>query len=372
MTRLRLVLLYGGKSGEHEVSLQSAASVLANLDLNQYDVLPVGMDKQGCLYLNNAADLIQNHPSRLPVQLANSEKLSSLIIDGQFSLDADVVFPVMHGPLCEDGVLQGVLDLAGIAYVGCNVLASAISMDKDIARQLAVVEGIEQIRYHRLPHTSSASQDKAWCEAAAKDLGFPVFVKPCALGSSVGIHRAGNMTELLAAVQDARQYDRIVLIEEYIDGREIELAVLEHDGAEGLPDVSVPGEIKTNHPDGFYSYAAKYTECEQLKLSIPAVLDANVTRKLQVAAAEIFMRLRAAGLARVDFFVQDDKDKVYFNEMNTLPGFTTVSMFPKLWEASGLNYSALLDRLIRRALERQAKRLALITDYASVSPHVSG
>jgi D-alanine-D-alanine ligase len=372
MTRLKLVLLYGGQSGEHEVSLQSAASVLANLDSNQYDVLPVGMDKQGCLYLNSAAELIQNYPDALPVKLASSEKLSSLMSDGKLSLDADVVFPVMHGPLCEDGALQGVFDLADIAYVGCNLLSSAISMDKDIARQLAVVEGIESIRYHRLPHSSSAAQDKTWCEAAAKDLGFPLFVKPCALGSSVGIHRAENMSELLLAVQDARLYDRVVLIEEYIEGREIELAVLEHDGAEGVPDVSVPGEIQSNHPDGFYSYAAKYTECEQLKLCIPAVLDTNLTRKLQMAAAEIFMCLRAAGLARVDFFVQDNKNKIYFNEMNTLPGFTTVSMFPKLWEASGLNYPALLDRLIQSALRRHSKRSALITDCAGASQHVTG
>ncbi|MDX2345645.1 MAG: D-alanine--D-alanine ligase family protein, partial [Legionella sp.] len=367
----KLVLLYGGQSGEHEISLQSAASVLAHLDENQYDVMPIGMDKKGCLYLNNAADLIKNHPNSLPVKLAHSEKLPSLINHGQFIVPADVVFPVMHGPLCEDGALQGVLDLAGIAYVGCNVLASAMCMDKDIARQLAVIEGVEPIRYHRLPHTSVESHDKTWCEEAAKALGFPLFVKPCSLGSSVGIHRVENLEDLLKAVKDARQYDRTVLVEEYIEGREIELAVLEHDGAEGLPDVSVPGEIKTDHSDGFYSYAAKYTECEALELCIPADLDADLTRRLQVAAVEIFIRLRAAGLARVDFFVQDDKNKIYFNEINTLPGFTTVSMFPKLWEASGLNYSVLLDRLIRAALERQLKREALVTDYASVSPHVS-
>ncbi len=372
MARLKLVLLYGGKSGEHEVSLCSAASVLAALDSNQYDVMPVGMDKQGCLYLNNPDDLIKNHPNSLPVKLPNAEKLPGLIRDGRFVLDADVVFPVMHGPLCEDGALQGVFELAGIAYVGCNILSSAIGMDKDIARQLINIEGIHPIRYHRLPYTTSLEQDKIDCEAAVKALGFPLFVKPNALGSSVGIHRADDMAGLLDAVQDARRYNKIILIEEYIEGREVELAVLECDEAEGLPDVSVPGEIKTAHPDGFYSYAAKYTECEQLTLCIPAALDAHLARKLQEAAADIFTQLRAGGLARIDFFVQDDKNKVYFNEINTLPGFTDVSMFPKLWEASGLSYSALLDRLIRSALERQDRRSCLLTDYMDTLQHVAG
>lgn len=367
MTRLKLVLLYGGQSGEHEVSLQSAASVLSNLDSKQYEVMPIGMDKHGCFYLNHPEHLIVNYPESLPVRLPDSKKISSLIVDGKFALEADVVFPVMHGPLCEDGALQGIFDLADIAYVGCNVLSSAICMDKDIARQLAQVQGVEPIRYHRLPYTASLSQDKTWCEDVVHDLGFPLFVKPCALGSSVGIHRVEDMEALKRAVQDARQYDQTVLVEEYIEGREIELAVLEHDGSEGLPDVTVPGEIKTGHPDGFYSYAAKYNGCEHLELCIPAALDAELTRKLQVAAVEIFMRLRAEGLARVDFFVQTDKNKIYFNEINTLPGFTEVSMFPKLWEASGLNYSALLDRLIRTAVERQQRRSALITDYTSVA-----
>jgi D-alanine-D-alanine ligase len=371
MIRMKVLLLYGGPSGEHEISLQSAASVLAELNAEKYEVLPVGMDKQGCLYLNDAAELIKNHPDSLPVALDNAEKIPSLIINGRLGLPADVVFPVMHGPMCEDGALQGLLDLTQVAYVGCNVLSSAICMDKDIARQLVHVEGIEPIRYHRLPHTSTDSLDKTWCEAAVEALGFPLFVKPASLGSSVGIHRVDNMQSLLRAVKDARQYDRTVLVEEYIDGREIELAVLEHDGTEGLPDVSVPGEIKTKHPDGFYSYAAKYTENEQLELCIPAPLTEKLTRTLQIAAAEIFMQLRAGGLARVDFFVQAETSKIYFNEINTLPGFTAVSMFPKLWEASGLEYSALLDRLIRAAIERQQKRLSLITDYTRVASHVT-
>lgn len=367
MTRLKLMLLYGGKSGEHEISLQSAASVLTNLDTTRYEVLPVGIDKTGCFYLNDAATLIKEHPESLPPALPKAKKIPSLIKDGTLALSADVVFPVMHGPLYEDGALQGLLEMAGVAYVGCDVLSSAMCMDKAVARQLAEVEGVKAIRFHRLPYTASQNQDKTWCETAARELGFPLFVKPCCLGSSVGIHRVEDMPSLLKAVQDARRYDTAILVEEYIEGREIELAVLEHNGLEGLPDVSMPGEIKTGHKDGFYSYAAKYTECEQLELCIPAKLTPAMTRKLQVAAAEIFMRLRCRGLARVDFFVQDGTEDIYFNEINTMPGFTTVSMFPKLWEASGLSYSALLDRLVSEAQVRQTTRKALITDYASLS-----
>jgi D-alanine-D-alanine ligase len=365
---IKVALLYGGRSGEHEISLQSAASVLMNLDPARYHVMPIGIDKQGRLHLHDAKTLRKQHLDALPVNSNDATFLPGLIHEGQFVVDASVVFPMVHGPLYEDGALQGLLDLAGVAYVGCDVLSSAMGMDKDIARRLAAVEGVTPIRYHRLPYTSSVAQDKTWCEAAVRDLGFPLFVKPTMLGSSVGIHRADTMEELLHAVGDARQYDRTVLVEEFIEGREIELAVLEHEGLEGLPDVSVPGEIQVSHADGFYSYTAKYVECSQTRLCIPAELNETLTRRLQVAAAEIFMRLHCGGLARIDFFVQDRTKNIYFNEINTLPGFTSNSMFPKLWEASGLSYAALLDRLIRLAEARQASRQALTTDYTALLP----
>lgn len=370
MARLKLVLLYGGQSGEHEVSLQSAASVLAALDSSRYDVISIGMDKQGCLYVNNTDVLRRQHATVLPVALPDAERLPSLLLHGKLAVDAELVFPVMHGPLCEDGALQGLLNLAGIAYVGCDVLSSAVSMDKDIARQLVgQIAGIHAVPYHRLPYTETPEHDRSRCEAAVAELGWPVFVKPCSLGSSVGIHRADTMAQLLAAVRDARRYDTTVLIEAFIAGREIEVGVLEHDSREGLPDVTVPGEIKVGHADGFYSYAAKYLEADESQLCIPAVLDEEATRHVQMAAAEIFMRLRCHGLARVDFFVQAETHKIYFNEINTLPGFTSVSMFPKLWEASGLSYSALLDRLIALAQMRQGSRNKLETDYSSASHH---
>ncbi|MDF1827398.1 MAG: D-alanine--D-alanine ligase [Legionellaceae bacterium] len=370
MARLKLMLLYGGPSGEHEVSLQSAASVLAALDAEQYDVLAIGMDKQGCFYINQTDALRSKYRDALPVALPDAERLPSLIVNGKLAVDADLVFPVMHGQLCEDGALQGLLNLTGVAYVGCDVLSAAVSMDKDIARQLVGhIEGIHAVPYHRLPYTESAELDSRRCEAAVAELGWPVFVKPSSLGSSVGIHRADSMEQLMAAVQDARRYDTTVLIEAFIAGREIEVGVLEHDACEGLPDVTLPGEIKIEHADGFYSYAAKYLESNDSKLCIPAELDADAIKHVQMAAAEIFMRLRCRGLARVDFFVQAGTNKIYFNEINTMPGFTSISMFPKLWEASGLNYSALLDRVIALAQMRQRSREKLITDYSSAREH---
>ncbi len=366
MARLKLILLYGGMSGEHEVSLQSAASVLKHLNKDHYDVLPVGMDKKGCFHLNDAATLLEDYPNVLPVALPNAKLLPSLTQNGKLLLDADVVFPVMHGPLCEDGALQGLFDLAEVAYVGCDVLSSAMCMDKDIARRCVHVEGVRPIRYHVLPYTTSAEEDCARCEAAIEELGLPLFVKPASLGSSVGIHRVESLESLRDAVCDARRYGALVLVEEYIPGREIELAVLEHEGLEGLPDVSVPGEIQYSHTDGFYSYAAKYLECEETKLCIPAALDEACIRKLQEAAAIIFTQLRCSGLTRIDFFVHNETGEIYFNEANTLPGFTSMSMFPSLWEASGLPYTKLLDRLIRQAQHRQSMRKGFIKDYLSV------
>jgi len=368
MARLKIILLYGGQSGEHEVSLRSAASVLAALDCSRYDVIAIGMDKQGCLYINDADALRRQHVEALPVALPDAERLPSLLLNGKLAVEAEIVFPVMHGPLCEDGALQGLLNLANVAYVGCDILSSAVSMDKDIARQLVGhIEGIHTVPYYRLPYTQILEHDRGRCEAAVEKLGWPVFVKPCSLGSSVGVHRADTMEQLLTAVRDARRYDTTVLIEAFIAGREIEVGVLEHELHEGLPDVTVPGEIQVGHTDGFYSYVAKYLDSDDSKLCIPAVLEEEATRHVQRAAAEIFVRLRCHGLARVDFFVQDETKKIYFNEINTLPGFTAISMFPKLWEASGLGYTALLDRLIVLAQQRQRSRERLVTDYSSAS-----
>jgi D-alanine-D-alanine ligase len=360
--REKIALLYGGLSGEHEVSLQSAASVLASLDRQKYEVIPIGMDKQGCCYVNDDQELL-SYQNALPVRTERSTALPSLLVDGHFAVDADVVFPVVHGPLYEDGSLQGLLELANVAYVGSGVLASALGMDKDMARRIACVDGLLSARYRVLSGPVGPKDAALFCEHAAAELGWPLFVKPCALGSSVGIHKVQTLSELIDAVADAGRYDPIILVESFVKGREIEVAVLENSSPTGAPHVSIPGEIQVLHPDGFYSYAAKYLDSEQTLLHIPAALDDDMVQRLQASAAAIFMRLRCRGMARVDFFVNDETGTLYFNEINTLPGFTSISMYPKLWEASGLPYPMLLDRLIALAKMHHTARAQRVTHY---------
>jgi len=358
----QLILLYGGKSGEHEISLRSAASVFSALDKQKYAITPVGIDKSGCFWVNNCEDLAAYQES-LPVKLPTSKNLPSLFVNGQCAIKSDVVFPVLHGPLYEDGSLQGLLTLADVAYVGCSVLASAMGMDKDIQRRIACSGNIRAAAYRSLSGFSPAEHTALFCEEVARELGWPLFVKPCAMGSSVGIHKVSNHAELAAAVVDARRYDETVLVESFVKGREIELAVLEHPSVWAPPLVSLPGEICVNHPDGFYSYTAKYLDNNACELSIPATLSDEWVKRLQAAAAEIFVRLKCQGMARVDFFVNDETGALYFNEVNTIPGFTSISMYPKLWEASGISYPMLLDNLIALAETHYEHRKKLMTHY---------
>lgn len=359
---VNLVLLYGGKSGEHEVSLVSAASVLKHLDAEKYHITPIAMDKNGQFHLHEYTDLLA-YKDKLPVVTPQSKPLVNLLTDGRLSVDAEIVFPVVHGPLYEDGCLQGVLELAGVAYVGCDVLSSAIGMDKDMARRVACIDGLQAARYKLLSWHTDANQRHHFCQQAAAELGWPLFVKPCSLGSSVGIHKAKNSTELLNAVNDALRYDEEILVEQFIQGREIELAVLENSTPSAPPRVSIAGEIQVNHPDGFYSYTAKYLESGQTDLIIPAPLHDKLHERLKCAAADIFTRLKCKGMARIDFFVNDKTEEIYFNEINTLPGFTSISMYPKLWQATGLDYSDLLDELIQLAIVHQNCRKHLVTNY---------
>lgn len=359
---VNLVLLYGGKSGEHEISLISAASVLAHLNADKYNIIPIAMDKNGQFHLHDYHDLLACK-EKLPVVTQYSRPMESLLVDGRLSVDAEVVFPVVHGPLYEDGCLQGMLELADVAYVGCDVLPSAISMDKDMARRIACINGLKSARYKLLSWHSNAMERQHFCNEVSADLGWPLFVKPCSLGSSVGIHKAKNMVELLAAVDDALRYDEEILVEEFIQGREIELAVLENIIPSAPPRVSTVGEIFVNHPDGFYSYTAKYLESGQTDLIIPAVLSEKLNERLKHAAADIFTRLKCKGMARVDFFVNDKTEDIYFNELNTLPGFTSISMYPKLWQATGLSYPDLLDELIQIAKIHHQCRQQLVTNY---------
>lgn len=359
---VNLVLLYGGKSGEHEVSLVSAASVLTHLDAEKYHIIPVAMDKEGLFHLHQYKDLL-NYKDKLPVSTEHSTPMDSLVHKGRLAVDADVVFPVVHGPLYEDGCLQGLLEFAGVAYVGCDVLSSSIGMDKDMARRIACIEGLNSARYKVLSWHAPLAERQRFCQEVVAEFGWPLFVKPCAMGSSVGIHKTNTMEDLLAAVDDALRYDEEILVEAFIEGREIELSVLESYQPTTVPRVSIAGEIRVHHPDGFYSYSAKYLDSNQTDLIIPAPLSPALQERLKQEAASIFTRLKCKGMARIDFFVNDKTETIYFNEINTLPGFTAISMYPKLWQASGLAYPDLLDELIRIALMHQHCRKHLVTNY---------
>lgn len=357
-----VLLLYGGKSQEHEISLISAASILARLDSNKYNILPVGIDQEGLLYQNDYYELLTFTDS-LPVVTKKSCKIPSLLHNGKLAIDADVVFPVTHGPLYEDGCLQGLLELAGVAYVGCKVLASAIGMDKDLARRICGNDEIPTARYLRLSSYATTIYRQQFCQQVALQFGWPLFVKPCAAGSSVGVHKVKNLTELNSAIADAFRYDHNILVEEFIQGTEIELAVLENAQSPLSPKVSIPGEIIIHHEDGFYSYAAKYLQSEKTSLQIPAKLSEGLVQRLQNMAAKIFISLRCTGMARIDFFVNKAEKTIYFNEINSIPGFTSISMYPRLWQASGLGYTELLNELIDLALHSYCHRQQLVTKY---------
>lgn len=362
MALTKIALLYGGKSGEHEVSLLSAASILANLDSSKYQIIPIGMCKTGQYYLNDYEQL-KTYKDSLPVQTEKSIELPGLIKNGKFALDVDVLFPIAHGPLYEDGAFQGICRLVNVAYIGCNVLSSAIGMDKDISRRILTGSNIKTARYCLIPWFFTEEKVKAKCDEIIKELGWPLFVKPCTLGSSVGIHKVYNKEELYNAIEDARKYDEAILIEEFIQGREIEVAVLENINFPNEPHVSEPGEIKINHHDGFYSYLAKYSQSDTTQLTIPASLNSELIKKLRDISSDIFINLKCSGMARVDFFVDDIKNQIYFNEINTIPGFTASSMYPKLFEASGITYTNLLDQLIELAIVHHNRRQHLVTHY---------
>ncbi len=360
--RLRVALLYGGPSGEHEISLRSAVSILTNLSTEKYQVIPIGMDKHGgCFY--TPVEQLTEYKDSLPVKLASSETLPSLIVNGRFVIDVDVVFPIVHGPLLEDGALQGLLELARVAYVGSNVLSSSICMDKVITRRLVQSLGIEFAKYEALSIHATLQEKELFHDEIVKHFKFPVFAKPCCMGSSVGIQKVKQASELDAAIQHAFHYDSTVIVEEGLSGREIELAVLENEQPNLPPRVSIPGELKVYHPDGFYSYAAKYIDSDQTELCVPAELSPTVVAKLQQISASIFSSLKCNGMARVDFFVNTETDKIYFNEINTLPGFTSISMYPRLWAASGVTYVQLIDQLIQLACTNFHTKQQLVRDY---------
>jgi len=369
--KIRVMVLYGGRSGEHEISLRSAASVIRFLDPARYEVIPVAIDKQGKWLLNDMS-LIEKSAQVLPVykdaphvvlppnpgsaeagliRLGSSGKTQGI----------DVVFPVMHGPLCEDGTIQGLLELADVPYVGCGVLASAVGMDKDVAKRLVRDAGLPIVPYIALKKEAWNHQKKEVSARVAKELSYPVFVKPANLGSSVGVHKVKESSQLESALSDAFRYDVKVLIEKSVNAREIEFSVLENADPGKPPLVSIPGEIVPKHE--FYSYDAKYLDETGAELLIPAPLSPEQVTEAQNIARSAFQVLECEGMARVDLFLDKKSGEFFFNELNTLPGFTSISMYPKLWESSGIPYQDLLTKLIDLAINRHNRKNKLVRDF---------
>ena len=351
--KLRVALLCGGKSAEHEVSLHSGLKVAKALDPLRFDPVLLGIDKAGNWHRMDLAALEQSAKARklLPVE---SERQSPGLFLSEDSRGIDVVFPVLHGPFGEDGAMQGLLKLANLPCVGAGVLGSAVGMDKDAMKRLLRDAGLPIARYRAYREHQRA--EIAYSDIAA-ELGSPLFVKPANLGSSVGVSKARNEMEFLAALDLAFRYDRKILIEEAAGGRELECAVLGNEH----PQASVVGEVisdATRHD--FYSYQAKYLDEKGATLRIPANLPAAISERIRTLALQAFEALYCEGMGRVDFFLRAD-GIILVNEINTLPGFTATSMYPKLWEASGIGYTDLLSRLIDLAIERFAAEAKLRT-----------
>jgi D-alanine-D-alanine ligase len=364
MPKLRVGLLFGGRSVEHEVSIASATSILQALDPERYDVSLIAIDADGRWHLGSGATLlpagtIEGSEVLLPAVPGGGALLPRSSDEGgpAEAPVLDVIFPIVHGRGGEDGALQGLLELADVPYVGSNVLSSAVQMDKDVAKRLLAAAGLPVVPWVTL--RASAIETDGGRRAAgriASELGLPVFVKPANSGSSVGITKARDEDELAASLREAARYDDKIIAERALDAREIEVAVLGNE----TPEASVPGEIVPHHE--FYDYEAKYHD-ETTELVIPAPLSEEAAARLRTLAIEAYRALDAEGMARVDFLVERSDGTAWINELNSLPGFTDGSMYPRLWEASGLPYSALLDRLIELALERHRRRSRLETRY---------
>jgi D-alanine-D-alanine ligase len=383
MKRLRVGVLYGGRSGEHEVSLASAAAVHANLDRQRYEPIAIRIEKDGRWVLADrppsaasAADVIEQTRSDVHRIRGGREVFlpprpgddTLVLVDRRTprrdeaeaaaaltGLGLDVIFPVLHGPYGEDGTIQGLLELANVAYVGCGVLASAVGMDKAVMKVLFQARGLKVAEAVVVRRREWRAGQAAVVQRVERALEYPLFVKPANLGSSVGISKVHRPSELAPAIDTAAEYDRKIIVEEAVpDAREIECAVLGNDAAEA----SVPGEIMPSRE--FYDYEAKYLD-NRSRLEIPAALDDDVREDVRRQSLIAFDAIDGSGLARVDFLLSRSTGELFINEINTLPGFTTISMYAKLWAASGVDYATLVDRLITLALERHGAKQELKT-----------
>jgi D-alanine-D-alanine ligase len=357
-------VLFGGKSAEHEISLISAKNVIEAMNKDKYEIVLIGIDKHGEWHIRENHHYLMHADDPKQVHLKEAQKNVALVpkkagqslvglSSGLPDQQLDVIFPIVHGTYGEDGTVQGLLKLAGIPFVGAGVLGSAVGMDKDVMKRL--------LRDARIPIAkfvtfTKSSIVKASFEQIVSEVGLPFFVKPANLGSSVGISKVKSKEDFATAIKAAFEYDQKIIIEEFIEGREIECSVLGNEH----PIVSLPGEVIPQHE--FYSYEAKYLDDEGALFQIPVALDPRLIAKIQQLAVDAYRTLCCEGMARVDFFLKKD-GSVLINEINTIPGFTKISMYPKLWEASGLLYSDLIDRLIELALERAQNEQNLKTTF---------
>ena len=337
-----LLILFGGKSGEYEVSEMSAASVLSNIDTDKYNIIKIGITKDGRWFKTDASpeQIKSGEWDSMPKQsafLSPDTSHHGIFVEGKLQ-NVDVIFPVMHGDYCEDGCIQGLFELSGSPYVGPGVLASAAGMDKSATKLFAAASGVPQAKWYI---TSPAASEEE-IEKIESEFSYPIFVKPCNAGSSLGISKAGNRAELEKAIAEAAKFDSKILCEEYIDGYEVECAVLGNEDTRA----SVVGQITPSNE--FYDYSAKYID-NASGLTIPANIPEETAEKIREYAVTVFKALGCRGMSRVDFFVLRGSGEIKFNEINTLPGFTSISMYPKLWEKSGIPYSELIDKLIEYA-----------------------
>lgn len=344
MSKIKVGILFGGKSKEHEVSLMSAYNVMEAMDRDRYDIVPIGIDPEGHWYLYRGAKSNIQDGS----WLQDTEHLIGdfSIFQDPIMTSIDVFFPVLHGPNGEDGTVQGLLRLMNKPFVGCDVLASAVGMDKVVCKRVFQEAGLPQGGFLAIDGVHWGKDPNGFIEEVERALGYPCFVKPANMGSSVGISKAHNRPELVEGIRDAFSYDRKILVEANIDCREIECAVLGNEE----PQASVLGEIIPSKE--FYDYQSKYEDGDKSRLIIPADLSEEITQKIRQYAVTAFRAIDGSGLSRVDFFVEKNTGEVFINEINTMPGFTNISMYPKLWEKTGIPYHDLIVRLIELAMER--------------------
>jgi D-alanine-D-alanine ligase len=367
--RLRVGVLFGGRSGEHEVSLASAASVIRALDPEKYEAVPIGIAKDGRWLASGSAQKMLSEVLKSGERVMLPPDPSAAVLlpltpgEGHPKVVVDVVFPVLHGTFGEDGTVQGLLELAGLPYVGAGVLASAVGMDKDVQKRLFEQDGLPVVPFLAVRRTEWERERPAILKLIKKKFRFPVFVKPATLGSSVGMTRVKSASDLAAAMDLAAEFALKIIVERAVSAREIEVALL---GNEEMR-ASIPGEIVPHRE--FYDYAAKYLE-QGTRLVIPARLSRQQVAKFQQYAVRAFRAIDGTGMARCDFFLERRTGKIYVNELNTIPGFTTISMYPKLWEASGLTYPKLIDRLIELALELHREKAR--TKYSVELPAGAG